>query len=428
MRVYDLIKKKRDGGELRYLIRNYVAGDIPDYQISAWAMAVYFQGMTPVETANLTLEMARSGDMLSLDKIEGYIVDKHSTGGVGDKTTLVLGPMVAAAGVPVAKMSGRGLGHTGGTIDKLESISGFSASLTREAFISNVNKIKIAIGGQTGNLAPADKKFYALRDVTATIDSIPLIASSVMSKKIAGGADGIVLDVKTGSGAFMRELEGAEHLARTMVQIGREVGRETIALISDMDQPLGFAVGNSLEVKEAIATLKGEGPEDLTRLCINLGAEMLTLAGRVENSLAGKELLKELLESGAALQKMKELVSAQGGDVKAVENPDLLPRTKKKEMYYSPAAGFIRRLDALKVGQAAMVLGAGRQKKGDRINRAVGLVLKKKVGDRVAKGESLMEIHYEDGNSLQEAREIIDSALDFGTASEKRPLIYKVIR
>ncbi|MGM0502316.1 MAG: thymidine phosphorylase, partial [Bacillota bacterium] len=330
MRPYDIIQTKKEGGkltaeEIKFLIDGYTKDEIPDYQLSAWAMAVYFQGMDQEETAILTEAMANSGATIDLSKIQGKKVDKHSTGGVGDTTTLVLTPLVAACGAPVAKMSGRGLGHTGGTIDKLESIPGFKTTLSREKFINSVNEIGLAVAGQTGKLAPADKKLYSLRDVTATVDSIPLIASSIMSKKIAAGADGIVLDVKTGDGAFMESYQGAQKLAETMVGIGQEVGRDTVAVVSDMNQPLGQAVGNSLEVKEAIDTLKGEGPPDLKKVCITLAMQMLQLANVVENKAEAEEKVINALNNKLGLEKLKEMIDNQGGNSKVIDNYDLLP-------------------------------------------------------------------------------------------------------
>ena len=433
LRAYDIIAKKKNGKKLRreeieFLVNGYTEGDIPDYQVSAWAMAVIFQGMDKEETAYLTDVMAKSGDRIDLSPIKGVKVDKHSTGGVGDKTTLVLAPLVAACGVPVAKMSGKGLGHTGGTIDKLEAIPGFKTSLQMEEFINNVNEIKVSIAGQTGNLAPADKKIYALRDVTATVDSIPLIASSIMSKKIASGADGIVLDVKVGSGAFMKEHDQALELAQTMVEIGKEVGRDTVALVSNMDQPLGLAVGNSLEVIEAIETLQGKGPKDLTDLSLNLAAQMIIIAGVVDNRDEAINLLKEKIESGAALAKLKELIAYQSGNSKIVDNIDLLPLADKTISINSQNEGYITRIEAEEIGLGAMLLGAGRENKDDKIDYSVGIKLNKKAGDSVDKGDKLATIYYNQEEKLSEVKEKIKEAYTIKDKPvEANPLIYDII-
>jgi len=434
MRAYDLIQRKRDGGvlsagELEWLLGGYVRGDVPDYQMSAFLMAVYFRGMTPEETAALTLAMARSGDRLDLSGIRGVKVDKHSTGGVGDKTSLVLIPLVAACGAPVAKLSGRGLGHTGGTLDKLEAIPGFRTALSGEQVVEQVNRIGCAIAGQTANLVPADKKIYALRDVTATVDSVPLIASSVMSKKIAGGSDAIVLDVKTGSGAFMKTLEGARELARTMVGIGRQVGRRTVAVISDMEQPLGFAVGNALEVREAIDTLHGEGPMDLRELCVALGAEMLALAGVVNLPDQGRVRVEGALGRGAALAKFREMIKAQGGDPSVVDHPRrLLPQAPVVVPVPAPEAGSVVAINAEAVGLAAMRLGAGRTTTDAAVDPAVGLVLRKKVGDPVRPGEAIAEVHAATAQRAAEAAGEIQRA--YAIAAQRparRPLVHEVI-
>jgi len=398
MRMYDLIMKKRDGSELtteeiNFFIGGYIDGTIPDYQVSALLMAIYFQKMNKRETKDLTMAMVNSGETIDLSAIKGVKVDKHSTGGVGDTTTLILGPIVAAAGVPVAKMSGRGLGHTGGTIDKLESFEGFDISMSIEKFIKNVNEVKIAIGGQTADLAPADKMLYALRDVTATVDNMSLIASSIMSKKIASGADAIVLDIKTGSGAFMKNEDDAFELAREMVDIGTNVSRNTIGVITDMDQPLGYAVGNALEVKEAIDTLKGVGPKDLTELCLNLGAHMLVLGEKAKDAEQAREMLKDIIKSGKGLAKLRELVVAQGGNPSFVDDPALFPLPNIVEPIISNQVGYVKAIKADDIGRAALALGAGRETKESIIDLSVGIVLHKKIGDFVKKGESIATIY-----------------------------------
>ncbi|WP_042458056.1 pyrimidine-nucleoside phosphorylase [Neobacillus dielmonensis] len=398
MRMVDLIEKKRDGHELtteeiNFIIKGYTEGSIPDYQMSALTMAIVFRGMSEQERADLTLAMVNSGDQIDLSQINGIKVDKHSTGGVGDTTTLVLGPLVASVGVPVAKMSGRGLGHTGGTIDKLESVNGFHVELDNEEFIELVNKNKLAVIGQSGNLTPADKKLYALRDVTGTVESIPLIASSIMSKKIAAGADAIVLDVKTGAGAFMKTLEDSRELAKAMVRIGNNVGRKTMAIISDMSQPLGYAIGNALEVNEAIDTLKGEGPEDLTELCLTLGSYMVLLAEKAKTLQEARALLEKAIENGSALEKFKVFLSSQGGDATVVDDPSKLPQAKYTYELEAKQDGYVSEITANEVGTAAMLLGAGRATKDSDIDLAVGLVLRKKIGDQVKQGESLVTIY-----------------------------------
>ena len=398
MRMVDIIAKKRDGKELSseeisFFVKGYTDGTIPDYQASALAMAIFFQDMTDQERADLTLAMANSGDTIDLSAIEGIKVDKHSTGGVGDTTTLVLAPLVAALDVPVAKMSGRGLGHTGGTVDKLEAVKGFHVEITKDEFIELVNRHKVAVIGQSGNLTPADKKLYALRDVTGTVNSIPLIASSIMSKKIAAGADAIVLDVKTGAGAFMKTPEDSEKLAKAMVRIGNNVGRQTMAVISDMSQPLGLAIGNSLEVKEAIDTLKGEGPEDLNELVLTLGSQMVVLAKKAETLDEAREKLIEVMENGKALEKFKEFLENQGGDGSIVDQPEKLPQAPYQIEVPAKEAGVVAEIVADEIGVAAMILGAGRATKEDDIDLSVGIMLNKKVGDRVEKGDSLVTLH-----------------------------------
>jgi pyrimidine-nucleoside phosphorylase len=409
MRMVDLIEKKRDGEELskeeiQFIINGYTEGTIPDYQVSAFTMAVFFNGMTETETADLTLAMVKSGDQIDLSQIEGIKVDKHSTGGVGDTTTLVLGPLVAAVGVPVAKMSGRGLGHTGGTIDKLEAVEGFHVEIENQEFIDLVNKNKIAVIGQSGNLTPADKKLYALRDVTATVNSIPMIASSIMSKKIAAGADAIVLDVKTGAGAFMKTLDDSRNLARAMVQIGNNVGRQTMAIISDMSQPLGFAIGNALEVKEAIDTLKGEGPEDLTELCLALGSYMVYLAKKANSLEEARQLLENAIKDGSALETFKLFLASQGGDASVVDHPEKLPQAKYIIELEAKEDGYVKEMVADEIGTAAMILGAGRATKESTIDLAVGLMLRKKIGDKVQKGDSLVTIYsnFEDVEAVKQ--------------------------
>lgn len=433
MRMVDLIEKKREGHELtqeeiEFIIKGYTNDLIPDYQMSAFSMAVYFQNMTDNERAALTMAMVQSGDQINLSAIEGTKVDKHSTGGVGDTTTLVLAPLVASVGVPVAKMSGRGLGHTGGTIDKLEAVPGFSVEITNEQFIDLVNKNKLAVVGQSGNLTPADKKLYALRDVTATVNSIPLIASSIMSKKIASGADAIVLDVKTGAGAFMKELRQAEELAKAMVDIGNNLGRNTIAVISDMSQPLGFAIGNALEVKEAIETLNGQGPKDLLELCLVLGSHMVRLAGRTETLEEAKSLLEEAISSGKALTTLKTFLAAQGGDPSVVDDVTKLPLARFKFEVPAKHAGYVSNIVADKIGVAAMLLGAGRVTKDSIIDLAVGIELHKKVGDYVEEGEALVTIH----SNEEDVAEIKNKIYDSYSLSVERvtapPLIYKEIR
>lgn len=432
MRFVDILEKKRDGYELtreeiEFFIEGYTNGTIPDYQASALLMAIYFQGMTAEEQGHLVMAMVNSGDTIDLSQIEGIKVDKHSTGGVGDTTTLILVPLVAACGVPVAKMSGRGLGHTGGTLDKLEAIEGFQIELSEQAFIDQVNTLKAAVIGQSGNLTPADKKIYALRDVTATVDSIPLIASSIMSKKIAAGADAIVLDVKVGEGAFMKTVEQAEQLAHAMVNIGEAVGRQTMAVISNMSEPLGEAIGNALEIEEAIATLKGEGPEDLTELCYVLGSKMIVAAKKASSFEEARHMLKTVIEDGSALQLFKEMIEAQGGDGSIIDNPKRLPQATYTYEVLAPQDGYIEKIIANDIGVAAMLLGAGRATKEDEIDMAVGLRLHKKIGDVVKKGESLVTI-YSNTEEITTTREKIERAIQISaTKVEKQPLIFETI-
>ena len=431
--MVELIIKKRNGFELTKeefssIIDGFVSGEIPDYQVSAFLMAVYYEGMTSDETANLTDIMMHSGELIDLSEIEGVKVDKHSTGGVGDKTTLVLAPLVAAAGVPVAKMSGRGLGHTGGTLDKMESIKGLSVDMTREEFIDNVNRIKIAVCGQNANLVPADKKLYALRDVTGTVDNISLIASSIMSKKLACGADAIVIDIKVGHGAFMKTLEDAEELAEMMIGIGSKMNRKVIAVITSMNEPLGFTIGNALEVKEAIDTLKGNGPDDLTELCLELGSQMLVLGEVAKTQEEAVIILKKLIDSGKAYNKFKELVEAQGGDTNLIDQHDLLPDTKFSEIYKSKSEGYISKLNALDIGLASVKLGAGRETKTSVIDYGAGIVLQKKIGDYVKKDEDLAILYSNNFANFTKAIKFMDSA--YIISEEKpshKPLILKTI-
>ena len=397
-RMVDVIEKKRNGEkltneEITFFVNGYTDGSIPDYQASALLMAIYFQGMDAEEQASLTMAMVETGDQIDLSSIEGIKVDKHSTGGVGDTTTLILAPLVAACGVPVAKMSGRGLGHTGGTLDKLEAIDGFHIELSEAQFVKQVNDLKLAVIGQSGNLTPADKNLYALRDVTATVDSIPLIASSIMSKKIAAGADAIVLDVKTGDGAFMKTVEEARALAESMVAIGKQVGRNTMAIISDMSQPLGYAIGNALEVKEAIETLKGQGPADLTELCLVLGSKMIVAGGKANSLKEARTMLETVIADGSALELFGKLIEAQGGNAQIIQDTSLLPTATYQIEVLAPTSGYIAKMEADDIGVAAMLLGAGRATKDDEIDLAVGLVLTKKIGDTIQQGEPLAIIH-----------------------------------
>ncbi len=433
MRMYDMITKKKCGKsltaeEISYIVRGFTCGEIPDYQMSAFLMAVCLKGMDKEETIALTTAMAHSGDMLDLSAVEGIKADKHSTGGVGDKTSLVVSPMVASLGVPVAKMSGRGLGHTGGTIDKLESFSGFSTSLSTEQFFQNVNSMKLSIVGQTANLAPADKKIYALRDVTATVDNISLIASSIMSKKIASGADVIVLDVKTGSGAFMKTLEDSVALAKAMVEIGTGVGRETYAVITDMNQPLGRTVGNAVEVEEAIQTLKGEGPEDLLEVSLALGGYMLLGTKKAATFEEGRKLLLKTIEDGNALAKLAEFVRAQGGDDSAVYHPELLPKASLREEIAADRAGYISNIVTDEVGMTSLILGGGRETKDSTIDLSVGIRILKKLGDKVEKGEALAVLYANDGDKLNAAKLRYRNAVTIG-AEKPAPVktIYGIV-
>lgn len=433
MRMVDLIAKKRDGGEhskeeIRFIVTGYTVGSIPDYQMSAWAMAVLFRGMSAVETGELTLAMAESGDQFDLTSISGIKVDKHSTGGVGDKTTLVVAPLVAACGIPVAKMSGRGLGHSGGTLDKLESIAGFQVERTRDEFLAQVAEIGLSVIGQTGNLTPADKKLYALRDVTATVEAMPLIASSIMSKKIASGADAIILDVKVGKGAFMKTLEQAETLAKAMVEIGQQVGRQTMAVISDMNQPLGLAVGNALEVKEAIDTLSGKGPSDLTELALTIGSHMLVMGGQSKSVEEARDRLISSIESGEALNKLRQMVAAQGGDVRMIDDPSLMPQAKYTYELKAAKTGYIAVIDAERIGHASVMLGAGRLTKDAPIDLGVGIVLIKKIGDMVNAGDVLAVIHANDEQLLKAVIQEVELAYEYSQEVLKiKNLIYNIL-
>lgn len=431
--MYDIIHKKRNGGELseeeiRFFIEGYTDESIPDYQAAALCMAVYFRGMTPKETSILTLAMAESGDQIDLGGIEGFTVDKHSTGGVGDKTSLIVVPIVASCGGKVAKMSGRGLGHTGGTVDKLESIPGFRTELNPDDFIKQVNGIGLCIVGQTGELAPADKKLYALRDVTATVESIPLIASSIMSKKLAAGSKGIVLDVKTGSGAFMKTVEKSENLAKEMVAIGKSAGRSVTAVITNMDIPLGDSVGNSLEVIEAIKTLKGEGESDLTEVCLTLAAQMLSMVTG-EDERTCYSMAKGAIDNGLAINKLREMISAQGGNANVVDDYSLFKQPKYTAEIFSECDGYIEHTDAEKIGIASVILGAGREKKGDPIDPSAGIVLKKKTGDYVKKGEPLAVFYTDDEGKIEGAKQELLDAFTFGNErTQPQKLIYKIIK
>jgi pyrimidine-nucleoside phosphorylase len=431
MRMVDLIEKKRDGKsltkeEIDYIVTAYTEGSIPDYQMSGLLMAIFYVDMTDEEITNLTLAMANSGEVIDLSSIEGIKVDKHSTGGVGDTTTLILAPLVASVGVPVAKMSGRGLGYTGGTLDKLEAIPGFKIELSEANFIRLVNESKVAVIGQSGDLAPADKKLYALRDVTATVSSIPLIASSIMSKKIAAGADAIVLDVTTGDGAFMKNLEDAKRLAQTMVRIGKLANRQTMAVISDMSQPLGEAIGNSLEVVEAIETLQGKGPKDLEEMCYALGSQMVVLAKKADSLEEARQLLEEALHSGKALEKFRQMITDQGGDASVIDDPSKILTAKYEVEVPAKTSGVVTKLVANELGIAAMMLGAGRKTKDEDIDHAVGIKLHKKVGESVTEGESLLTI-YSNTEAIEDVKALIDQNIEIGEDGAEPPLIHDII-
>ncbi len=433
MRPYDIVKAKRDGAELppdeiARLVRGYVREEISDEVMAAFLMAVYFRGMTAPETVALTMAMVESGDMLDLRGIRGRPVDKHSTGGVGDKTSIVLVPLAASAGIPVAKLSGRALGHTGGTLDKLESIPGLRTDLSPADLVAQVNRIGCAIAGQSARLVPADKRLYALRDRTATVESIPLIASSVMSKKIASGSQAIVLDVKAGSGAFMKTPEAARGLAQAMVEIGRETGRSTVGVISRMDEPLGRAVGNALEVEEAVRTLRGDGPGDLRELCLALGSHMLVLGGLTPDAAAGRAALEERLARGDGLRKLAEMAAAQGGDPEAIEDPGRLPRSPVQQPVPSPADGVVTAIDAEMLGNAAILLGAERMRGGDRIDPGAGMVLHRKIGDRVRRGEPLAVLHTADAARLADVGPRVQAAYRIGGEGPgPRPLVLGLV-
>jgi pyrimidine-nucleoside phosphorylase len=434
MRAVDIIVKKRERGELsreeiQFFINGYASGDIPDYQAAAWAMAVLLNGMTPQETTDLTLAMANSGDILDLSSVVPIAVDKHSTGGVGDKTTLVVGPLVRACGLPVGKMSGRGLRFSGGTLDKMESIPGYRTDLSKEEFLEQLETTGLVLTGQTADLAPADGKLYALRDVTGTVQSIPLIASSVMSKKIAAGAQAIVLDVKTGLGAFMQTLDDARKLAQLMVAIAKLANRQAMAVLSDMNQPLGFAVGNALELVEAIETLHGEGPADFSEHCLVIAGYMLNLAGVAPDEKIGRKMAESALSDGRGWEQFKALVIAQGGEVMYIEEPDRLPRAKLIETIRAPNQGYIKRIHACIVGETAVLLGAGRAKKGDPIDHAVGIVIHCKVGEMIDAGQPLFTIHANNGVSLAAARQALLNAFTWSDVPVKPlPLFYDVVQ
>ncbi|MFQ5722918.1 MAG: thymidine phosphorylase [Terriglobia bacterium] len=433
MRAQELIRKKRDAGtltrdDIQFLIQQYTCGALPDYQMAAWLMAVYFRGMTPQETSELTDAMMRSGQVLDLSEVPGVKVDKHSTGGVGDKVSLVVAPVVAAAGVPVPMISGRALGHSGGTLDKLEAIPGFSVHLSLAEFRRALAEVGCALIGQTNEIAPADKKIYALRDLTGTIESIPLITASILSKKLAEGIDALVLDVKVGSGAFMKDLESARRLAESLREIGTRMGKRMVVLLTRMDQPLGRAVGNALEVEEAVVTLRGEGPRDLRDLCQELAAWMLVLAGAVPALKQGRERFEELIRSGAAAKKFQQIITHQGGDPSVVDDPRRLPRAGQRRDLPAAVAGYLERMDAERLGWAAMALGAGRTRLEDRIDPAVGLVVHKKVGERVQRGEPLATLHFNDERRLAEAQAWLDAAFVVSSEPpEPVPLIFETL-
>lgn len=434
MRMYDIIEKKRDEKtllkeEINFFVQNYTKDNIEDYQVAALLMAIYLNGMNREETLNLTNAMIESGDKFDLSEIKGRVVDKHSTGGVGDTVSLVLGPMVAACGIPFAKMSGKGLGHTGGTVDKLEAIEGMKLDLEYEEFKENINKINISICSQTGNIAPADKKIYALRDVTATVDNLSLIASSIMSKKLAITSDAIVLDVKVGSGAFMKNIEDATKLSKELVAIGKAYGRDTVAIITNMDEPLGYAIGNNLEIIEAVETLKGNGPKDLYELCLILGIEILLLSGKFKSEECAREKLKEVIRSKEAYNKFIEMVELQGGDSSFIKNTNLFPKSKHSLIIKSKADGYIEKIDAEKIGKASLVLGAGRKTINSKIDLTAGIILNKKVDDKIKSDEVICILYTNNKFSLLEAKDIVNNAVIISDkiTNNKKDLIHKKI-
>lgn len=432
MRMVDVIDHKRNGGaltneEIKFFVDGVVDGSIPDYQTSALLMAIYFNGMADGEQAELALQMLKSGDQLDLSDIPGIKVDKHSTGGVGDKTSLPLAPMIAALGIPIPMISGRGLGHTGGTLDKLEAIPGFKVELSEEAFKQQVKDIHLAIVGATGNIAPADKKIYALRDVTDTVDSIPLIAGSIMSKKIASGTDALVLDVKTGSGAFMKTEDQARALAKALVSIGKNAGMDCMALISDMNQPLGRMIGNALEIQETIDILKGEGPDDITNLVLTLGSQMVVLAKRAKTLDEARQMLEEVVADGKALESFRQMVIAQGGDERVIDDPTIMPQAKYKVDLPAKSSGVVAKMTADEIGVASMLLGGGRQKADDQLDYAVGIELKKKVGDAVSEGEPLLTI-YADREDIDDVKELLYNNIEIADAAEPLTLIHEIIK
>ncbi|QMU07276.1 pyrimidine-nucleoside phosphorylase [Levilactobacillus suantsaii] len=432
MRMVDIIDKKRNGGELtadeiQDFVSGVVSGEIPDYQTSAFLMATYFQDMTDAERSELTMAMMKSGDHLDLSSIDGIKADKHSTGGVGDKTSIPLAPIVAALGIPVPMISGRGLGHTGGTLDKLEAIPGYTVEISEQDFINQVQDVKCAIVGATGNIAPADKKIYALRDVTDTVDSIPLIASSIMSKKIASGTDALVIDVKTGSGAFMKTLDDSRELAHALVEIGKGVGMDCMAIISDMNQPLGNAIGNALEIKESIDILKGKGPADITDLVLTLGAHMVVMAKKAPDLKTARAMCAGTIQDGSALQKFGDMVAAQGGDRNVIDHPEIMPQAKYQIELPAKTSGVVSKVAADEMGIASMLLGGGRQKADDQLDYAVGIMMHKKIGDSVQAGESLLTI-YSDREDVAEIKDLLYANIEISDTAEPLTLIHETIR